>query len=95
MVYLRKLFSEESRIISGIYMAALIIDMYFIWAGAGYLLTILLVGVQGTTLAWFVTQAVGGGELANSWAYSMILGSLVSRAKEMMGSKGGESALPI
>ena len=45
VVYMRKLFSQENRIISGIYISALIIDLYFIMSGAGYLMTILLVGL--------------------------------------------------
>ena len=45
MVYIRKLFGSENRIISGIYICALLVDMYFIWAGAGYLLTLLLVAL--------------------------------------------------
>ena len=55
MAYLRKLFSQESRIISSVYILALVIDLYFIWSGAGYLMSVLLVGIQGCALAWFVT----------------------------------------
>ena len=95
VVYLRKLFTQENRIISSIYIGSLIIDLYFIWAGAGYLLTILLVGLQACSCAWFVTQAIGGGELANSWAYSMVLGSITKKAMEMINKGGNESSLPL
>ena len=43
MAYIRKLFSPETRLISAIYTSALLIDLYFIWSGAGYLMTIFLV----------------------------------------------------
>ena len=55
MTYMRKLFNQENRNISIIYIGALLVDLYFIWAGAGYLLTFLLVLLQGCSLAWFVT----------------------------------------
>ena len=55
MAYLRKLFTKENRIISSIYITALLVDLYFIWSGAGYLMTVLLVVLQGSALAWFVT----------------------------------------
>ena len=96
MVYVRKLFTEENRIISGVYIVSLIIDLYFISAGAGYLMTILLVGLQACSLTYFVLQAVACGDRASSWAYNMILFSFVERMKSMIpgGAKGGEG-LPI
>ena len=51
MTYLRRLFSSEGRIISILYVFSLILDLYFIWAGAGYLISLLLVAVQGCALA--------------------------------------------
>ena len=54
MVYLRKLFSTEGRIISVVYILSLMLDLYFIWAGAGYIISLLLVAVQGCALAFFV-----------------------------------------
>ena len=45
LTYARKLFNSDNRLISGIYFTALLVDLYFIWAGAGYLLTFLLVGL--------------------------------------------------
>ena len=55
VAYMKKLFVAENKLISVIYMASLVVDLYFIWAGAGYLMTILLVALQGCSLAWFVT----------------------------------------
>ncbi len=69
-------------------------DLYFIWSGAGYLLSILLVVLQGCALTWFVTQAVGGAERANNLAYAMVLSTVVEKVKAMMG-KGGAADLPI
>ena len=54
VVYLRKLFTEENRAISGIYIVSLLLDLYFIMSGAGYLMTILMVGLQACALSWFV-----------------------------------------
>ena len=68
MVYLRKLFSSEGRIISTLYVSSLILDLYFIWAGAGYIISLLLVTVQGCALAFLVMQAIGGADRANSFA---------------------------
>ena len=45
VVYMRKLLSDENRIISGVYIVSLLVDLYFISAGAGYLLTILMIGL--------------------------------------------------
>ena len=45
VVYLRKLFSSEGRIISVVYILALFLDLYFIWAGAGYLISLVLVAL--------------------------------------------------
>ena len=45
LAYLQKLFSGQNRIISGIYICALLVDLYFIWTGAGYLMTLLLVAI--------------------------------------------------
>ena len=45
MAYIRKLFTQENRVISTIYFFALLIDLYFIWIGAGYLMSVLLVGL--------------------------------------------------
>ena len=97
MVYLRKLFAPETRIISGIYIGSLLIDLYFLFAGAGYLLTLILVGINGCTLAWFVTQTLGGPEMANNWAYAMVLGQMVNKAKNLIGKggDGGNGSLPI
>ena len=95
MTYLRKLFSLEQRIISTIYVAALVLDLYFIWSGAGYLLSILMVVIQGCTLTWFVTQAVGGADRANSLAYTMVLSTVVEKVKGLMGKGGNNSGLPI
>ena len=95
MVYVRKLFSPESRIISSIYVAALVLDLYFIWSGAGYLLSIGLVVLQACALTWFVTQAVGGAERANSLAYAMVLSTVVDKIKGMMGKGGADSSLPM
>ena len=100
-VYMRKLFSEENRAISGVYIVSLLIDLYFIMAGAGYLLTILLVGLQACSLGWFVMQAVGGGERASSWAYAMMFAAMVEKMKAMVPgaaggqANGGDSGLPI
>ena len=66
MTYLRKLFAQEQRLVSGIYVLSLIVDLYFIWAGAGYLLTVLLVALQAYALTVFVMQAVGGAERAQN-----------------------------
>ena len=96
MTYLRKLFSQENRVISTIYIVSLIVDLYFIWSGAGYLMTILLVGLQGCALTWFVTQALGGAERANNLAYAMVLSSVVSKLKGMVGGGDkGQADLPI
>ena len=45
MAYLRKLFTQQNRVISTVYIFALLIDLYFIWIGAGYLMSVLLVGL--------------------------------------------------
>ena len=96
MAYLKKLFQPENRIISSVYILSLLVDFYFIWAGAGYLLSIVLVLLQGCSLAWFVVQAVGGGSRANSWAYALIFSSLVGRVKGVFGgSSSSESSLPF
>mmetsp|Transcript_28230 Transcript_28230/g.37659 ORF Transcript_28230/g.37659 Transcript_28230/m.37659 type:complete len:158 (+) Transcript_28230:179-652(+) len=95
MAYVRKLFTQENRAISTIYFMALIVDLYFIWSGAGYLMSVLMVALQGCALAWFVTQAVGGAERANNLAYAMVLSGVMDKIKGMMpGSKGGAD-LPI
>ena len=72
-VYAAKLFSEQNRNISTIYFASLVIDFYFIWSGAGYLISLMLVLIQGLALTWFVSQAIGGPEFANKMAYAMTL----------------------
>ena len=96
LTYARKLFNSDNRLISGIYITALLVDLYFIWAGAGYLLTFLLVGLQACALSWFVTQAVGGAERANNMAHAMVVSAVVSKVKGMMGMQGKEeSSLPI
>ena len=55
MTYIRRLFSAQNRIISSIYFVSLLVDLYFIWSGAGYFLSVLLVILQGCALTWFVT----------------------------------------
>ena len=96
MVYLRKLFSSEGRLISTVYVLSLLLDLYFIWAGAGYLISLVLVGLQGVALTFLVMQAIGGADRANSLAYTLLLGTVVSRVKGLLGGgKGGESSLPI
>merc|ERR1719188_2114563 len=71
--YLRKLFSEEYRIISVVYITSLVIDLYFIWAGTGYIMSLLLVVLQGGALAYYVMGAVGGAERANNIAYTLAM----------------------
>ena len=105
VIYLRKLFSERNRAISGIYVVSLLIDLYFIMSGAGYLMTILMVALQACALAWFVMQAIGGGEMASNWAYAMMLAGMVEKFKGMIpgmaaaaagaADKAGESSLPV
>ena len=85
MTYLRKLFSEEYRIISIIYITSLLIDLYFIWAGTGYLVSLLLVLMQGGALAYYVMGAIGGAERANSIAYTIAVGTVLNKIKGMMG----------
>lgn len=71
-VYVKKLFSQENRIISGVYISSLILALYFAWSGASYLMALGCVGLQGLALAFFVLQAVGGADRANAWAYALI-----------------------
>ena len=95
LVYLRKLFSSEGRLISAVYMLSLLLDLYFIWAGAGYVISLVLVGLQGVALTFLVMQAIGGADRANGLAYTLLLGSIISKFKGLAGGKGGESSLPI
>ena len=83
-VYLRKLFAEQNRAISGVYIISLLINLYFIMSGAGYLVTILMVALQACALFYFVMQAVGGGEMASNWAYAMMLAGMVEKFKGMI-----------
>ena len=72
MVYLRKLFSKESRLISAVYVSSLLLALYFAWSGASYLVALGCLALQGLSLSFFVVQAVGGADRANSWAYALI-----------------------
>ena len=72
MVYLKKLFTPENRIISVVYISSLLMALYFAWSGASYLAALGCVALQGLALCFFVLQAFGGADRANSWAYAML-----------------------
>ena len=76
MSYLRKLFTPEQRLISAIYILSLALALYFGSSGAGYLPALGCVLMQGGALAFFVMQAIGGGQLAQSWGYTLMKSSL-------------------
>ena len=100
MVYLRKLFAAESRIISVVYISSLLMALYFAWTGASYLVALGCVALQGLALAFFVMQAVGGADTANSWAYAMLFQGIIEKIKAMLpgggsGGSGKYDQLPI
>ena len=72
MVYVKKLFNKETRLISAVYISSLLMALYFSWSGASYLIAIASVGLQGVALAFFVLQAIGGADTANAWAYALL-----------------------
>ena len=89
MVYLRKLFSKETRLISAVYVSSLLLALYFAWSGASYLVALGCLALQGLSLAFFVMQAVGGADRANAWAYALIFQGIVDKLRAMAGGAGG------
>ena len=89
MVYLRKLFGKENRIISAVYLSSLLLALYFAWSGASYLAALGCVALQGLSLAFFVLQAVGGADRANAWAYALILQGVMDKLRAMFGGAAG------
>jgi len=69
MVYLRtKLFKPESRVVSLVYVSSLLICLYMCITGAGYIMSLLMIGLQAAALGFFVIGALSGGESANGLA---------------------------
>ena len=85
MVYLKKLFNKETRLISAVYISSLLMALYFSWSGASYLVAIACVALQGVALAFFVLQALGGADTANAWAYALLFQGIVEKLKSMVG----------
>jgi len=95
MVYLRKLFSPETRVISAIYIFSLLLSLYLGWSGAGYISSLVMIGLQAFALAGMVMQAFSGAETANSWMYNMVAANAVNRAKNLFSREKGYDQLPI
>ena len=81
--------------ISLVYIFSLVVDLYFIWAGTGYIMSLLLVVLQGGALAYYVMGAVGGAERANNIAYTLAMSGILGRIKGMFGQKDAGMGLPI
>ena len=74
-----KLFGEGKSMIASIYVGSLLMCLYLSMSGAGYLMSLGMIALQGFALAYFVVQALSGPEAANSWAYALVIGKMFSR----------------
>ena len=74
-----KLFGEGKRIVASVYVGSLLVCLYLSMSGAGYLLSLGMIALQGFALAYFVLQALSGQEAANSWAYALIFSKMFAR----------------
>ena len=72
MVYFKSLFEKDKIMISTLYMVATLASLSTIFTGAGYLWSIGLVIIQGTSLFYFVMQVVRGGDNAQAGLKSFV-----------------------
>lgn len=88
---INKLFAPAHRLFSAVYIVSLLVCFYLIFAGAGYLMSLLTILLQGATLAYLVVGTARGGSAANSFMYSMLLGNVMN-----IFSRGGDKGgLPL
>ena len=103
--YLKTLFEKQNRLVSVLYVGSTVASLYAIFTGAGYLWSILLVLLQGTSVAFFIMSAFTGGESAQHKLTALFKsGAQSAQASVVQGVmnaavnnalKGGQNNLPL